>query len=314
MGASNALNAYRLYASRVPPLSMSALAYMALVSMDKDAEPWFSLGAEVLAVMALGRAPLAETGDEKADARARKALEHACERALKPLFEAGAITTSRHSSGHPDKPHWAKYRLWLTAPAPDEARSPRYRSEPAAPHGIRGVQNSGGEKGGDPCDGVAPHGKRGVPDDGAPRNPYSRPTESVAAPHGIHGAKEYEEQQEERSKTLEEYPLLSSDSVPSPARETRNASDGAIPVRARPLWPSAVPPPDDLRCQYDGCRRPNVPVPDGDAHHDETCRRLAAIKARAAPTTPTEMREHPAASLSAHGRHSMPTSPRAPPE
>ena len=118
MGASNALAAFRLYAGKVPPAAMNALAYMALVSLDRDAEPWWSQGAEMLAVMALGREPLAETGDPKEDAKARKAMERAYERAVGPLLAVGAVTTARHSSGHPDNPHYAKYRLWLTAPAP----------------------------------------------------------------------------------------------------------------------------------------------------------------------------------------------------
>lgn len=275
------MNAFRLYAAKVPPLAMSALAYMALVSMDADDKPWFSLGSEVLAVMALGRAPLAETGGEKEDARARKAMEHACERALKPLFAAGAITTARHSSGHPDKPHWAKYRLWLTAPAPDNARSPRHRSDRAAPHGNRGVQTNGGQAPEDFPEDAPPHGNRGVPEVGAPRNPYPRPTESDAAPHGFRGAKEYKEY-EERRENLEEYSLLSSDSVPVGAREASDDRDELTPVRtiASPLL-AVVPPGDDGRCRDPKC--PGRPPPSGDDGYHDTCRYLADVRARKQP-------------------------------
>lgn len=262
-------------------MSMVALAYMALISIDADDVPWWSQGAEALAVMALGRDELVETGDAKEDARARKAMEHACERVLKPLFEAGAVTTTRHSSGHPDRPRPAKYRLWLKAPASDEARDPRHRADRATPHGNRGVHDSSGETSGDPCDDAAFYEKRGVPDDGTPRNPYSHPTESVAAPHGIRGAKEYEEQQEERSKTLKEYPLPSSGPVPVRAREVRDEPVKAGVDRVRPLWPAAVPHPDSPRCLYPKCPTRSDLIED-DGYHD-TCRLLAGIKALAPP-------------------------------
>jgi hypothetical protein len=289
VGASNALAAYRLYASRVTPLAMSTLAYMALVSIDADTDPWFSLGAEMITVMAHGRPPLAETGDADEDAKAKKAMEHACERALKPLFEAGAITTARHSSGHPDRPRHARYRLWLTAPAPDEARDPRHRSDRSAPHGKRGVQNPGETTAGNAPDGPAPHEMQGVPGVGAPRNPYSRPTECVTAPHEIRGAKEYEEY-EERSKTLEEHSPPSSESVPVRAREARNGPEGVSSVRmiASPLM-TVVPPAAGEHCQYGKCGAPAESIGD-DGYHDR-CRYLNDIKARAA-----KAREHPEAS------------------
>lgn len=277
MGASNALAAFRLYAAKVPPLAMSTLAYMALVSIDADAEPWFSLGAEMISVMALGREPLAETGDEKEDAKARKAMEHACERALKPLFASGAITTLRHSSGHPGKARHAKYQLWLSAPAPDEKRDRRHRSDRDAPHGNRGVQNSGDPAAADSPDGPASHEKHGVPDSGAPRNPYPRPTECVAAPHEIRGAKEYEEY-EERSKNLKEHSLPSSDSVPVRAGEARNGPDHVMSVRviASPLM-ALVPDEEKPRCRYADCPGRAEAV-DAGGYHPSTCAYLVAVK------------------------------------
>lgn len=218
MGASNALNAFRLYSAKVPASAMSALAFMALVSMDKDDEPWFQLGSEAIAVTALGREPVAETDDARADGRARKAMEVACERALRPLFEAGAITTVERSSGRPGKSRHAKYRLWLTKPAPDEKRDPRHRADKSAPYGNRGVHNPAAE---DP----SPYEKRRVPDGSALRNSCQHPTETVPAPYEIRRAKEYEEE-EERSKNLEEYSLPPSESVPVRAREVPCGKSG----------------------------------------------------------------------------------------
>jgi hypothetical protein len=111
MGAANALAAYRLYAGKIPPLSMNALAYMSLVALDKDGEPSWWEGHEMLAVRCLGR-PEPVT---KSDLRA-------VERAITPLFGAGAITTVRHASGHHGRLVTVRYRLWLQHPAPDEKR------------------------------------------------------------------------------------------------------------------------------------------------------------------------------------------------
>lgn len=267
MGASNALNAFRLYSAKVPASAMSALAFMALVSMDKDDEPWFQLGSEAIAVTALGREPVAETGDAKADGRAQKAMEVACERALRPLFEAGAITTVERSSGRPGKSRHAKYRLWLVKPAPDEKRDPRHRADKSAPYE-----------------------KRGVPNGSALRNSCQCPTETVPASYEIRRAKEYEEY-EERSTNLEEYSLPSSDSVPVRAREVPDESDEAMSLRVIPPRLAAVPPSDASRCRYTACGSPAGPIGDDECH--ERCRHLAAVKARA---DPLRMREHPEAS------------------
>ncbi len=119
MGASNALAAYRLYAGKVPPTSLNVLAYMAAVSMDKDHEPSWWEGHEILAIRVLGRSePITKTD--------RRAVE----RAITPLFAAGAITTTRHSSGHAEFSRTVRYRLWLTEPAPDGNRRPRGAKHP----------------------------------------------------------------------------------------------------------------------------------------------------------------------------------------
>lgn len=116
MGAGNVLRAYQLYAGKVPPLSMQVLAYMATISIDADSEPWFSMGQESIAIHALGRKGSID----------RAALA-AVERAMKPLFEHGAITTIRKASVRRDSWATAKYRLELGGAQPvdiDALREP----------------------------------------------------------------------------------------------------------------------------------------------------------------------------------------------
>ncbi|MEV0941774.1 hypothetical protein AB0I90_15530 [Micromonospora wenchangensis] len=107
MGASNVLTAYALYAGKVPATSMQLLAYMAAVSRDDDARPWFGRGHHALAEFALGRGrngPLT-----RADIKA-------VERAIGPLAAAGAISTDRKASLRRDGTHTARYRLHLDTP------------------------------------------------------------------------------------------------------------------------------------------------------------------------------------------------------
>lgn len=93
MGAGNVIDAYRLWAGKVPPLSMQVLAFMAAVSKDKDAEPWCGLGHKLLAELALGRPqPLAE--DEPGDPVDLRAVR----RAIQPLLESGAVYVMRRAS------------------------------------------------------------------------------------------------------------------------------------------------------------------------------------------------------------------------
>jgi hypothetical protein len=107
VGARNALKAYALYAGKVPPLSMQILTYMATVSKDADESPWFSQGHEALAVFALGRSgPITES-----DLRA-------VQRALRPLFDAKAITQDRAPAPRRNAPSTARYRLELDLAQP----------------------------------------------------------------------------------------------------------------------------------------------------------------------------------------------------
>lgn len=108
MGARNAIKAYLLYAGKVPSTSMQILAYMALVSKDNDDHPWYSQGHEAIAQFALGRRENAiTTSDLKA-----------VQRALRPLFDAKAITQDRAPAPRRDAPSTARYRLELELAQP----------------------------------------------------------------------------------------------------------------------------------------------------------------------------------------------------
>lgn len=162
MGASNALAAFRLYAGKVPPTPLNVLVYMALVSVDRDAEPSWWEGHEMIAIRALGY-PAPPPGK-----RMGRAGIGAVERAIAHLHQAGAITTTRNASGHPKGTKTVRYRLWLTGPASHETSGTRRAPRPTKTMG-----------------GQAP-----------------RPTKSVSASHENHGTKEYEEElKQEREHT-----------------------------------------------------------------------------------------------------------------
>jgi hypothetical protein len=87
------------------------------VALDKDAEPSWWEGHEMLAIAVLGRSePITEVD------------KRAVERAITPLFEIGAITTTRHASKHRRGVITVRYRLWLVQPAPDEKRREEHRT------------------------------------------------------------------------------------------------------------------------------------------------------------------------------------------
>ena len=108
MGASNAMRAYLLYAGKVPATSMQVLAYMALVSKDADEHPWYSQGHEALAQFALGRR---ENDITDSDLKS-------VQRALRPLFDAKAITLERRGAMRRGAPSTARYRLELDLAEP----------------------------------------------------------------------------------------------------------------------------------------------------------------------------------------------------
>jgi hypothetical protein len=132
MGGSNVIAVMRLYAGKVPPTALNLLAYMAAVSIDKDAEPSWWEGHDMLALRGLGRQlpSSEEAAKSKECARARAAGLRAVERGITSLFAAGAITTSRHASGHPGRIRTVRYRLWITQPAPDGKRRKQAAQHP----------------------------------------------------------------------------------------------------------------------------------------------------------------------------------------
>jgi hypothetical protein len=161
MGATNVALAFQIYAGKVPPTSMQVLLYMALVSKDADANPWFSKGREALAEHALGRT----VPFDRADARA-------VERAVEPLLAVGAIETDRRASVRRDGSSTARYRLNLSiTDGPRKAWKPK----PHAPRKTSGVKAD-----------VDPQRPTDSAHD-APRIPSSRPTDSVLTPHEIVG-------------------------------------------------------------------------------------------------------------------------------
>lgn len=184
MGAHNALAAYRLYAGKIPPTALNLLVYMATVSLDKDAEPSWWEGHETLAIRVLGYPePVGKAG------------KGAVERAVKSLLDGGAITTTRHASGHAGRVTTVRYRLWLESPAPEGMR----QREKRRLQGKRPVDN--------PVDDAsATHGNRGKQDGQLPTETVGSngqlPTVSVAATHGNRGTKEEEEDlKQERDNT-----------------------------------------------------------------------------------------------------------------
>jgi len=161
MGASNVIAAYALYAGKVPATSMQVLAYMAAVSKDADDEPWYGQGHMALAEHALGR-DIEPCGCVDS-CKHNRPHEEAVRRAVKPLREIGAITVSRAPARRrTDGPSTVRYQLHLVVPAT--------------------VQR--------PTETVS----------NAPRNPWQRPTKSVATPHEIHGAEEEEEYEERKEE------------------------------------------------------------------------------------------------------------------
>ena len=116
MGASNVLAAFHLYAGnrKITPTSLNLLTYMAAVTLDKDAEPSWWEGHEMLAVRVLGYPePVGRAG------------KGAVERAIRPLLDEGAITTTRHASGHAGHVTTVRYRLWLGPAHPGKCASSR---------------------------------------------------------------------------------------------------------------------------------------------------------------------------------------------
>jgi hypothetical protein len=195
MGASNVLAAYSLYAGKVPPQSMVLLAYMAAVSKDSDANPWFGMGHQALAQFALGRPAPAGRADIKA-----------VERSIAPLVAVGAIATARRAAPRGEGPKTVRYLLNLrVAPrisgddCPDIPLKPG--DESANVPRISGDDAKGAINASDISGGVDDHPRAGqeggshppetVPV--VPHIPASHPPESGHTSPEIRGTEDYEE-------------------------------------------------------------------------------------------------------------------------
>ena len=247
--------ACRLYSGKLPSKSMLVLNWMALVSLDKDAEPWWSQGHEELAKMPLGRPEPITAADLRA-----------VERAITPLFERGAITVDRHSSGRPGNPQHARYRLWLRYPAPDENRRVEHRSAPVeerraqrrrAAADIAAVQDLRS------AESPAPDENCRVLDASTRRKVVQHPTKSDGTPDEKRRTKEYEEY-EEREEKQEEI-ISSSNSVPLRAREASDGEADTDLVTASTTGDETAPAP--RKCDYAGCPTPEKPLSDNERQH-----------------------------------------------
>src|SRR5688572_13969544 len=96
---------------------MQVFIYMALVAKDKDEEPWFGMGHDALAQLALRRPP------------GRPGVK-AVERAIGPLFDEGAITVVRRAAQRSTGPNTVKYRLHLDAPAENRQKRRNFPRKP----------------------------------------------------------------------------------------------------------------------------------------------------------------------------------------
>jgi hypothetical protein len=143
MGAANALAAYQLYGATVGDRPLRLLVYMALVSKDKDAEPWCGIGHEQLSRHALG-----VTVPDLGRATERRRVLRRVERAVTDLADAGAIRTVRRASYGVRGITPAKYRLYLTQPCADSRppRTTRQKMTGGEKAGTTRQKMTGGEK------------------------------------------------------------------------------------------------------------------------------------------------------------------------
>lgn len=202
MGARNVAAAYQAWAGKLPPLSMQVLIYMALVSKDSDAWPWYAQGHAALAEHALGRRVV--------DKAALKAVE----RAMTPLLAMGAVVTERKASTRRDGASTARYRLTL-----DAVDAPR----------IPGADD-------DLWDGVDETARPPETVLDAPRKPSARPPETVRTPPEFRGTEE-EEDQEERENQEQIQALRTAVTVPRARCPTHPAMTGGLRADQLPACP-----------------------------------------------------------------------------
>lgn len=227
VGAANIAKAYGLYAGRVPATSMQMLIYMALVSKDADDQPWFGMGHDALAQLALGR-------------EAGRAGVKAVERAIGPLFDEGAITTQRRAAQRSTGPNTVRYRLHLDAPA--EPRQQR-RNDPRKPGDVTApAQPLEGQR-------LPPETVHDVP-----RFPDTRPPETVLTSPGNRGTEEVRGKR--RSELEEKEDALRTDVAVVGPEPAASRSEDLLPQEA-PGSPTTQHPPCPTHPIVRGGRRPD---------------------------------------------------------
>lgn len=109
MGAYNALRVYHAWSGTLTAKPMQLLVYMSLVARDYDADPWFGLGHEDLATVALGL----KLPDDPDNRRAYDAVLRKVRRHITPLLDKGAIETRDRATFGPRGTTHVVYRLFL---------------------------------------------------------------------------------------------------------------------------------------------------------------------------------------------------------
>lgn len=185
MGAANAIRAYHTYGAILGDHAMRALVYMALVSMDGDAEPWFGLGQDALSEFAYGKPVPGKETDPAGRAAALRSVGRACTE----LQAAGAIRTAERARFGAQRAQNARYRLYLHAPCPEgEQPSPRRWKQ--------GPQDAERPMGADAQRPMAPDAERPAGDDTIGRFAVGHRTENVCPQDAERPTKEYEEDEE----------------------------------------------------------------------------------------------------------------------
>lgn len=244
VGASNAIRAYAVYGAVLDHAPMRVLVYMALVARDGDGQPWFRLGHEAIAELALGRAIPAD------DPKERDAILRSVRKTITKLADAGAIRTSKRAVFGSRGTQFCEYRLYLDAPCDDgrrtaqEARSPD--SEGPMPPEPQGPMAPVDNQPGNPVDNPRPQELKGpmaaeaIGTSGAGhRNLRVRPQE----PQGP--TKEEEEEEERITKeqisvrrTVEDSPLSTGE--PPAAGSVNGSAPSPIELAARRAAQAAV--------------------------------------------------------------------------
>lgn len=115
MGAQNIGRVFVGWGGQLTDRPFRLLVYMALRSLDRDADPWFGEGHAVLAEVALGLKLPEDPDDWKGrDAVLRKVRRH-----ITPLLTRGAIETRTRAVTVPGRDYGSKhvvYRLFLDGP------------------------------------------------------------------------------------------------------------------------------------------------------------------------------------------------------